>query len=184
LLFVAAANVTAQTAPTGFDLLNHGVRIEPDKRVIVVLAALDSARRTNESGEIVPVLNTKLSPEGMKFRELLRSDLAAMNEDLRQRISSFVILYKKRNPNATDAEITAPFISMAYSLTPVPELAEPVVTTDLPGSLLDVLDFAPLVRDFYRRSSISANLNDYVKTYQKVSDAQLRSSSRDMVNDL
>ena len=184
LLFVTGASVSAQNAPAGFDLLNYGVRIEPDKRVILVLAALDSARTTNESGEVVPVINTKLSPEGTKFRELLRSDLAALNEDLRQRISSFVIQYKKRNPNATDAELVAPFVSMAYSLTPVPELADPVVTTDLPGNLLDVLDFAPLVRDFYRRSSISGNLNDYVKAYQKAADARLRTSSREMVNDL
>ena len=184
LLFALAAGASAQNVPAGFDLTNHGVRIEPDKRVIVVLAALDAARTTNEAGEVVPVLNTKLSPEGTKFRELLRSDLAALNEDLRTRISSFVVQYKKRNPDATDAEIAAPFISMAYSLTPVPELADPVVTTDLPGSLLDVLDFAPLVRDFYRRSSISANLNEYVKAYQKVADGRLRTSSREMVNDL
>lgn len=183
-LFVLAAGASAQNAPAGFDLLNHGVRIEPDKRVIVVLAALDSARTVNESGEPVPVLNVKLSPEGSKFRELLRSDLAALNEDVRQRISHFVIQYKKRNPNATDAELVAPFVAMAYSLTQVPELAEPVVTTDLPGNLLDVLDFAPLVRDFYRRSSVSANLNDYVKTYLKASDGALRTSSREMVNDL
>lgn len=184
LLLILAAGVRAQNLPAGFDLLNHGVRIEPDKRVIVVLAALDAARTTNEAGEVVPVLNTKLSPEGTKFRELLRSDLAAMSDDLRQRISAFVIQHKKRNPNATDAEIVAPFISMAYSLTPVPELADPVVTTDLPGNLLDVLDFAPLVRDFYRRSSISANLNEYVKAYQTAADGKLRPTSREMVNDL
>lgn len=184
LFFAFAASISAQNVPTGFDLSNYGVKIEPDKRVIVVLAALDAARTTNEAGESVPVLNTRLSPEGTKFRELLRSDLAALNEDLRQRISSFVIQYKKRNPNATDAEIMAPFVSMAYSLTPVPELADPIVTSDLPGNLLDVLDFAPVVRDFYRRSSISGNLNEYVKAYQKASDEKLRSSSREMVNDL
>ena len=184
LFFILAAGVPAQNVPTGFDLSNYGVKIEPDKRVIVVLAALDTARTTNETGESVPVLNTRLSPEGAKFREQLRSDLVALNDALRQRISTFVIQYKKRNPNATDAEIVAPFISMAYALGPVPDLSDPVVTADLPGSLLDVLDFAPLVRDFYRRSSISGNLNDYVKTYQKAADGQLRSSSREMVNDL
>ena len=184
LFFLSAAGASAQTAPTGFDLTNYGVKIEPDKRVIVVLAALDSARTTNEAGESVPVLNTKLSPEGTKFREQLRSDLVALNDGLRQRISTFVVQYKKRNPNATDAEIVAPFISMAYALGPVPDLSDPIVTSDLPGSLLDVLDFAPLVRDFYRRSSISGNLNDYVKAYLKVSDGKLRASSKDMVSDL
>ena len=184
VFFALAAAVSAQNVPTGFDLSNYGVKIEPDKRLIIVLAALDAARTTNEAGESVPVLNTRLSPEGTKFRELLRSDLAALNDTVRQRISTFVIQYKRRNPNATDAEIVAPFISMAYALGPVPDLADPVVTSDLPGNLLDVLDFAPLVRDFYRRSSISANLNDYVKAYQKASDPTLRNSSREMVSDL
>ena len=183
-IFGTALVSSAQNVAPGFDLKNYGVRVEPDRRVIITLAALDSARTTNAAGESVPVLNPKLSPEGEKFRELLRSDLVALNPDLRQRISSFVIQHKKRNPDHTDAEIIAPFISMAYTLTPAPELNDPVVTTDLPGNLLDVLDFAPLVRDFYRRSSISANLNDYVKAYQKASDGELRNSSREMVNDL
>jgi hypothetical protein len=183
-LFLPGAAGFAQNVPTGFDLSNYGVRIEPDRRVIIVLATLDSARTVNDAGESVPVLDPKLSPEGIKFREQLRSDLVALNEDLRQRISTFVIQHKKRNPNLTDAQIVAQFISMAYALTPAPELSDPVITTDLPGSLLDVLDFAPLVRDFYRRSSISGNLSDYVKSYQKASDGQLRSTSREMVNDL
>ncbi len=182
LFFAFAAGISAQTVPTGFDLSNYGVRLEPDKRVIVVLATLDAARTTDEAGESVPVLNPKLSPEGTKFRELLRSDLAALNDGLRQRISTFVIQHKKRNPNATDADLVAPFVSMAYALSPVPDLADPVVTNDLPGNLLDVLDFAPLVRDFYRRSSISGNLNEYVKAYQKAADGSLRNSSREMVN--
>lgn len=184
ILVFALGTVASAQIPTGFDLTNYGVRIEPDKRVIVVLATLDAARTTDESGESVPVLNPRLSPEGTKFRDLLRSDMAALNPDLRQRISTFVIQHKKRNPNASDAEIIAPFVSMAYALSPVPELSDPTVTTDLPGSLLDVLDFAPLVRDFYRRSSISVNLNEYVKSYQKASDGALRITSREMVNDL
>ena len=184
LFFAFATAISAQNVPSGFDLSNYGVRIEPDKRVIIVLAALDSAKTTNEAGESVHVLNPKLSPEGTKFREQLRSDLAALNEDLRQRISSFVISYKKRNPNVSDGELVAPFISMAYALSPAPDLSDPIVTSDLPGHLLDVLDFAPLVRDFYRRSSISGNLADYMKTYQKAADGSLRNSSREMVNDL
>ena len=159
MFFALATGVSAQNVPAGFDLSNYGVRIEPDKRVIVVLATLDAARTTNEAGETVPVLNTKLSPEGDKIPgHSCEATSRLLNDDLRQRISIVCYPYKKRNPNATDAEIVAPFISMAYALGPVPDLADPVVTTDLPGNLLDVLDFAPLVRDFYRRSSISGNL--------------------------
>jgi tetratricopeptide (TPR) repeat protein len=183
-VFMFAAGAFAQNAPAGFDMSNYGVRIEPDKRVMIVLATLEAARTTNEAGEQVPVINTPLSAEGSKYRELLRSDLAALNPELRQRISTFLISYKSRNPKLTDAELVSPFISMAYALTPAPELLDPVVTSDLPGNLLDVLDFAPLVRDFYRRSSFSGNINEYVKAYQKASDGMLRNSSRDMVNEL
>lgn len=184
LLYLASASFAQQAVPVGFDLSNYGVRIEPDKRVMVVLAALEAARTTNDKGETVPVLKTPLSQEGEKFRELLRSDLAATNEDLRQRISAFVIQYKRRNPEASDAELVSPFISMAYALTPAPELADPVVTSDLPGKLLDVLDFAPLARDFYKRSSFTANLPEYVKLYQRAADARLRTSAAEMVNEL
>ncbi|HBE81601.1 MAG TPA: hypothetical protein DDW24_02325, partial [Blastocatellia bacterium] len=85
---------------------------------------------------------------------------------------------------ATDSELVAPFISMAYTLSAYPDLADPVVTSDLPGSLLDVLDFAPLVRDFYRRSSFSGNSNDYARSYLAVADGRLRSSAREMVSEL
>ena len=47
-----------------------------------------------------------------------------------------------------------------------------------------MLDFAPLVRDFYRRSSFSGNINEYYKTYQKIAEGRLRTSSREMVSDL
>ena len=181
---IFSASAFAQNVPVGFDLSNYGVRIEPDKRVMVVLATLEAARTTNAAGEGVPVVNTPLSAEGVKFRELLKSDLAALPADLRQKISSFVISHKARNPKLTDAELVAPFISMAYALTPAPELADPIVTSDLPGNLLDVLDFAPLVRDFYRRSSFSGNIGEYIKTYQKTSDGRLRASAREMVGDL
>src|SRR5207249_3510036 len=69
-------------------------------------------------------------------------------------------------------------------LTPVPELAEPVVTEGLPGSLLDVLDFAPLAREFYRRSGISSKLDDYVKAYRTDAAGVLQTSSREMVSEL
>jgi tetratricopeptide (TPR) repeat protein len=185
ILAVLSANVAfSQPVATGFDLSNYGVKIEPDKRVMVVLAALEAARTENEKGESVPVVNTRLSEQGSKFRDQLKSDLAALNENLRNRISTFVLAHKRRNPNLTDEQLIAPFISMAYTLGPAPDLGDPVMTSDLPGSLLDVLDFAPLVRDVYRTTNIGANLAEYVKTYQSAADAKLRPSARVMVNEL
>lgn len=184
LAAVLSVSAIAQAPSAGGDLSNYGVRVEPDKRLMVVMATLEAARTTNEKGESVPVINTPLSEQGKKFRDLLKSDLVALNDDLRQKISTFVIQHKKRYPEKSDAELLASFVSMAYALTPVPELADPVVTSDLPGSLLDVLDFAPLVREFYRRSSFSGNLAEYAKHYQSASDAKLKASTREMIGEL
>ena len=184
ILAVFAIGISAQTPASGFDLSNYGVRIEPDKRLIVVLAALEMATSKNAAGADEKLINTPLSERGSKFREQLLQDNASLPDDLRRKISSFVAQYKKRNPKATDAEIVAPFISMAYTLTPVPELADPVITSDLPGNLLDVLDFAPLVREFYRRSVISSKLDDYVKESRSLADGTLGGSTRAMVSEL
>ena len=180
LVLVSALAALSQNVPAGFDISNYGVKIEPDRRVMVVLATLDAARTQNAAGESVRLLNTKLSPAGTTFRSRIDSDLT-VPDDLRQKISIFLARYKKQHPDRSDAELVTPFVAMAYSLAPPPDLSDPVVTSDLPGELLDVLDFAPLVRDFYRRSGISAKLDQYIKDYQTASDTGLRSSAREMV---
>ena len=184
ILAVFAVSISGQAPAPGFDLSNYGVRIEPDKRLIVVLAALEMATSQNAAGVDEKLINTPLSEKGAKFREQLLLDNTSLPNDLRHKISIFVTQYKKRHPKQTDAEIISPFISMAYTLTPVPELADPVITNDLPGNLLDVLDFAPLAREFYRRSAIGSKLDDYVKDYRTQADGMLRSSTRDMVSEI
>lgn len=186
LLVLAIIPVSAlcQNPSTGFDLSNYGVKIDADKRLIVVLAALEMARGRNEAGEEVKLINTPLSEGGRKFRAQLLADNAGLNAGLRTRISAFVTQYKRRRPKATDAEIVGPFISMSYALSPLPELFDPSFTGDLPGDLLDVLDFAPLAREFYRRSGISSKLDEYVKAYRAEADGVLRTSAREMVSEL
>lgn len=167
-LNVFAQNTQAQT----FDLTQYGVRIEPDKRLIAVLASLEAAG-----------METPLTERGSEFRQKLRADLKGLDPKLVEKMAFFLKQYKNRRPNATDAELVAPFISMAYTLSPVPDLLEPTRTTDLPGELLEVLDFAPLVREFYRRSSLSTKMDEYVKDYQVAGDA-LRQSTQQMVRQL
>lgn len=184
LVLAFSIDAAAQGVAPGFDLSNYGVRIEPDKRVMVVLAALEMAETKNEAGTVEKLIKTPLSDKGTRFREQLLADNADLDAGLRQRISIFVSLYKKRHQGMNDVDLIAPFISMALTLTPVPELADPSVTTDLPASLLDVLDFAPLTREFYRRSTIAARLDDYVKAYRAEADGVLRTSAREMVSEL
>ena len=177
-----AVSAHAQTVQSGFDLSNYGVRIAPDKRVLIVLAAVDSARTDSGSGK-TRVIDTKLSKTGTAFRERIESELT-VPDDLRQKISIFLTQYRKRRPNVSEADLVTPFIAMAYSLAQPPDMADPVFTTDLPGDVLDVLDFAPLVREFYRRSGISPKLDTYIKDYQSAADEGLRTGAREMVSEV
>jgi len=166
-----SVNVFAQTAQPNFDLTNYGVKIEPDKRLMTVLAALEAAG-----------METALTETGAEFRRRLQADLQDLNPELRQKLKTFVDQYKRRHPDASQSEIISPFVSMAYTLSPVPDLSDPARTTDLPGDLLEVLDFAPLVREFYRRS-YSRKLDGYLKDYQAAGDA-MRKSAAQMVGEL
>ena len=59
----------------------------------------------------------------------------------------------------------------------------PARSEDLPSGLLEVLDFAPLVHEFYRRSGIDEQLVNYVRAYQAEGD-RLRDPTTQMVKDL
>ncbi len=198
----------AQT-PTGFDLTNYGVKIEPDRRVMVVMASLEAAG-----------LDTPLTADGENFRRKLKTDMQGISPELRQKLVVFVERYKtrfaeryKQELNEADKKefsallekskqglskeerkrftekykpffngLTAPFISMAYTLSPAPDFSDPLRATDLPGDLLEVLDFAPLVRELYR-AVLRTKLDEYVKEYQSAGDA-MRFSTVKMVSDL
>lgn len=171
---VFALNGFAQTTRQnqGFQLPQFGVRIEPDKRLMVVLAALEVAG-----------LNTPLTTQGEEFRKKLRADLKGVDSELVEKMKLFVRQYKNRYPNKSDAEVSAPFILMAYSLSPVPDLTEPSRTSDLPGSLLDVLDFSPYVRELYRTSVLRTKLDEYVKEYETAS-LPMQKTTEKMVREL
>lgn len=179
-VLILSFSAFAQNPSTNFDLTNYGVRIEPDKRVMTVLAALEAAG-----------VDTPLSAEGEKFRARLKNDLLGLSPDLRRKLVVFVEQYKRRYPKATSAELVAPFVSMAYSLAPAPEFTDPPRAADLPGDLLDVLDFAPLVREFYRASlesnpenvAVRTKIDEYFKDYQNAG-AALRPSAIAMVGEL
>jgi hypothetical protein len=142
-IFILAfsGSIFAQNVGGKLDFTQYGVTIQPDKRVIVVLASLEAAG-----------VRTPLTNKGENFRTKLVEDLKdtgldiipdGKSQSLRARLTSFVTQYKKRKSKANDSEIIAPFISMAYALSDVPDLIEPSRNADLPGDLLDVLDYLP-----------------------------------------
>jgi len=159
---------TSQNQPA-LDLTEYGVRIEPDQRLIVMMAALDAA-------------GFDPTPPGKQisaFRAIVRKDNAALDPSLRERMKDFFEKTKQPAP-ATTADQAARYVSLAYALGPLPTLASPERSDDLPGGVLEVLDFAPLVREYYRKSGIDERLLSYVRAYQAEGD-RLRRPAGEMV---
>lgn len=164
----------AQTRPQGgFDLTEAGVRIKPDTRLIVMMAALDAA-------------GFDPTPKGREisaFRAQVRREQQDLDPDLRQRMRVFFERSNRSLATATPAEQAARYISLAYALGPAPSFEAPSRSDDLPGSLLEVMDFTPLMREFYRKSGIDERLPEYLRKYQAEGD-RLRPTTIEMVRDV
>lgn len=154
---------------SGFDLSTYGVSLQPDTRLIVMMAALDAA-----SFDPTPP-----GKEPSFFRARERKDQTGLDPNLRRRLQNFFELNKLPAP-ATPAEQAARYVSLAFALGPVPLLDAPERSEDLPAGVLEVLDFAPLVREFYRKSGIDERLQSYVRAYQVEGD-RLRPPAAEMV---
>jgi hypothetical protein len=183
-LFLVAGATFSQTSPrpnapsqvpqrqgTPFQVSEFGVDFQADPRLIVVMAALDAAGFD------------PLSPgrESAAFRSQLRKDMADLDPDLRSRLKAFYERNKLPAP-ATAADQASRYVSLALALGPPPALDAPEKSDDLPAGLLEVLDFAPLVREFYR-SGIDEKLVSYVRAYQSEGD-RLREPATEMVRAL
>lgn len=159
-----------QTRPaTPFDLAEYGVHLEPDARLIIVMAALEAAGFDP----------TPPGKEPSAFRRLLRRDLESLDPGLRERLKTFYQLNKLPAP-ATAADQATRYVSLAYALGQPPLLDAPERSDDLPAGVLEVLDFAPLAREFYRKSGIDERLLSYVRAYQAEGD-RLRQPAAEMV---
>lgn len=163
-----------QQQPRGFDLTEYGVRIQPEPRLIVMMAALDAA-----GFNPVPT-----GQEPSVFRIQVRRDQAELDEGLRRRLQDFFERNRLKTPEGgiepTPAEQAARYVSLAYALGPAPGFDAPARTDDLPAGLLEVLDFAPLLREFYRKSGIDSHLPAYLKMHQEEGD-RLRRPTAEMV---
>ena len=136
-----------QAEASGFDLSEYGVSFQTEPRLIIMMAALVAAG-------FDPVPN---GAEPSPFLAQVRRDLADLDPDLRNRLHTFYERNKLPAP-ATAADQAARYVSLAFALGPPPLLEAPQRSEELPTSLLEVLDFAPLVKEFYRRANIEENL--------------------------
>ena len=158
-----------ERAAIGFDLSEYGVSFQIEPRLIIMMAALEAA-----GFDPVPA-----GAEPSAFRAQVRRDLAALDPDLRNRLRTFYERNRLPAP-ATAADQAARYVSLAFALGPPPLLEAPARSEDLPGSLLEVLDFAPLIKEFYRRANIEENLPGYTRAYQAEGD-RLRQPTAEMV---
>src|SRR5436190_13589178 len=155
-----------------FDLAEFGVGFQPDPRLIVVMAALDAA-----GFDPVPA-----GREPSVFRARVRKDQADLDPKVRERLRAFFERNKLPAP-ATAAEQAARYVSLAFVLGQPPALDAPERSEDLPGGVLEVLDFAPLLREFYRRSGIDERMVSYLRAYQAEGD-RLRPPTTDLVRSI
>src|SRR5215213_431377 len=172
LLAGVSAQTVQQRQGPSFEVSEYGVDFQADQRLIVVMAALEAA-----GFDPVPAGR---EPSG--FRVKLRKDIAALDPDLRTRLRAFFERNRLPAP-ATSAEQAARYVSLALALGPAPAFEAPPRSEDLPLGLLEVLDFAPLVQEFYRRSAIDEQMVNYVRAYQAEGD-RLRDPTTEMVQSL
>jgi hypothetical protein len=182
ILAVTGSAAQAQTKPSPsaspapnsqtrapFDLAEYGVSFQPDPRLVVVMAALDAAGFDP----------TPPGREPSAFRALLKKDQTNLDASLRDQLTTYYQRHKLPAP-ATAADQAARYVSLAYALGPPPSLDAPEHFDELPAGVLDVLDFGPLVREFYKKSGIDGRLISYLRAAQAESD-RLRQPAGEMV---
>jgi hypothetical protein len=168
---VASSQPVQQRQGATFEVSEYGVDFQADPRLILVMAALEVAGFDPTPGR---------APSA--FRAKLRKDLANVDPDLRARLKTFFDRNKLPG-TATPADQAARYVSLALALGPAPTFEAPARSEDLPAGLLEVLDFAPLVQEFHRRSGIDEQMVNYVRAYQAEGD-RLRGPTTEMVRSL
>jgi tetratricopeptide (TPR) repeat protein len=147
--------VQAQTGPTRAGYVTPSevnVRIEPDVRTFVVMAALNVAGFDYETG------GQPLSPA----RAELRRDLAKLDPKVKEKLAAFYKAHRRQG--VEEAADAARYAALSVMMTQPPGFTiyqSPV--HPVPYDLEPLLDFVPLVREFYVKSGIRELLPKYMK---------------------
>ena len=94
---------------SSFDLSDYGVEVQPDPRLIIMMAALDAAGFDP----------TPAGQEPSVFRAQVRKDLANLDPELRQQLRAFYERNKLPAP-ATAADQAARYVSLAFAFGAMP----------------------------------------------------------------
>ncbi|HEU0183719.1 MAG TPA: hypothetical protein VFS27_00280 [Blastocatellia bacterium] len=123
-----------------------------DKRVIVMMSALNIAGYDYESGD------RPLSA----LRRQIREDLKDANPDLVQRLRAY---FQKHRKGENDVTAVAPYLSLALSMNEPPAFTIDSPAERLPDEVREIIDFAPLLEEFYRATGFSKLMPKYVTAY-------------------
>jgi hypothetical protein len=159
----------AQREPESRDLNAYGIEVSPDPRLIVMMSALDTAGWDP----------TPAGAQASVFRAAVRKDMASLDPVLRARMRDFYARYALKGEGVTAADQAARYVSLSYTLGPPPAFDAPQRSDDLPSGVLDVLDFVPLLREFYKQSGMDARMSGYVQAHRAAGE-RLREPSIDM----
>jgi tetratricopeptide (TPR) repeat protein len=146
-------------APAGAGFIvpsEANVRISPDARTFVVMAALNIAGFDYESG------SQPLSPARVE----LRKDLAKLDPAVKEKLASFYQAH--RRPGMDETSDAARYAALSLLMTEPPGFTV-YQSSDrpLPADLQTLVDFVPLVREFYIKSGI----RELVPKYMGVGEA-------------
>ena len=127
------------------------VRISPDVRTFVVMAALNIAGFDYESG------GQALSPARVE----LRKDLAKLDPQIKEKLASFYQAH--RRPGVDETSDAARYAALSLLMTEPPGFTV-YQSSDrpLPADLQTIVDFVPLVREFYIKSGIRQLVPKYM----------------------
>jgi tetratricopeptide (TPR) repeat protein len=131
------------------------VRVEPDARTFVVMAALNMAGFDYETG------GRPLSPARVE----LRKDLARLDPQVKEKLAAF---YKAHRRQGLDESADAVrYEALSLMMTPPPAFTVyQSADRAIPEDLQPLLDFVPLVREFYVKSGIRELLPKYLSIGQ------------------
>jgi hypothetical protein len=126
-----------------------------DRRVIVMMAALNVAGYDYESG------NRQLSA----LRRQIREDLKGADPGLVGRLSAY---FQKHRKGKNDVTAVAPYLSLALSLAEPPAFTIDAPAERLPEEVREIADFALLLEEFYRSTGFSKLMPKYFAAYVSV----------------
>jgi hypothetical protein len=142
-------------ARPNLSLADVNTDIGVDRRVIVMMAALNIAGYDYESG------NRQLSA----LRRQIREDLKATDPGLVGRLRSY---FQRHRKGENDVTAVAPYLSLALCLAEPPAFTIDAPAERLPEEVRAIADFALLLEEFYRSTGFSKLMPKYFAAYVSV----------------